>query len=140
MSACSSRVWLFVRFLCPWDFTGKNTWVGCHFLLQEVFQTQGSNLNLLYSRRILYHWATWEAPSKKIILIKSIFRIWMSCEGYFYCLFPEKNNQLTLQGSDTQPFKTFGKIKRALLPPNHPKLLKRAAELWSNYTAVIHAK
>ena len=22
------------RFLCPWDFPGKNTGVGCHFLLQ----------------------------------------------------------------------------------------------------------
>ena len=22
------------RFLCPWDFLGKNTGVGCHFLLQ----------------------------------------------------------------------------------------------------------
>ena len=21
------------RFLCPWDFPGKNTAVGCHFLL-----------------------------------------------------------------------------------------------------------
>ena len=31
------------RFLCSWDFTGKNTGVGCHFLLQEIFLTQGSN-------------------------------------------------------------------------------------------------
>ena len=22
--------------LCPWDFPGKNTGVGCHFLLQEI--------------------------------------------------------------------------------------------------------
>ena len=22
--------------LCPWDFPGKNTGVGCHFLLQEM--------------------------------------------------------------------------------------------------------
>ena len=25
------------RFLCPWDFAGKNTGVGCHFLLQGIF-------------------------------------------------------------------------------------------------------
>ena len=31
-------------FLCPWKFPGKNTGVGCHFLLQEIFLTQGSNL------------------------------------------------------------------------------------------------
>ena len=26
-----------------WDFPGKNTGVGCHFLLQGIFPTQGSN-------------------------------------------------------------------------------------------------
>ena len=31
------------RFLCPWDSSGKNTGVGCHFLLQEIFPTQGLN-------------------------------------------------------------------------------------------------
>ena len=31
------------RLLCPWDFPGKNTGVGCHFLLQGIFPTQGSN-------------------------------------------------------------------------------------------------
>ena len=24
------------RLFCPWDFPGKNTGVGCHFLLQEI--------------------------------------------------------------------------------------------------------
>ena len=36
------------RLLCPWDFPGKNTGVGCHFLLQGVFLTQGSNSCLLH--------------------------------------------------------------------------------------------
>ena len=27
------------RFLCPWDFPGKNTGVGCHFLLPEGKRT-----------------------------------------------------------------------------------------------------
>ena len=45
-------------------FQGKNTGVGCHFLLQSIFLTQGSNphlLHILLDRRILYQWATWEA-------------------------------------------------------------------------------
>ena len=42
------------------DFPGKNTGVSCHFLLQGIFQTQGSNPHLLLSRWILNHWATWE--------------------------------------------------------------------------------
>ena len=29
-----------------WDFPGKNTGVGCHFLLQGIFSTEGSNLSL----------------------------------------------------------------------------------------------
>ena len=35
------------KLLCPWDFPGKNTGVGCHFLLQGIFPTQGLNLCLL---------------------------------------------------------------------------------------------
>ena len=46
---------------CPWDSSGKNTGVGCHFLLQGIFPPQGSNPQLLHCRRILYRWATGEA-------------------------------------------------------------------------------
>ena len=45
------------RVLCSWDFPGKNTGVGCHFLFQGIFLTQGSNprlLLLLHCRWILY--------------------------------------------------------------------------------------
>ena len=45
----------------PWDFPGKNAAVGCRFLLQGIFPTQGSNPCLLHCRWILYHWATREA-------------------------------------------------------------------------------
>ena len=34
------------RFLCPWNFPGKNTGVSCHFLLQGIFPTQRSNPRL----------------------------------------------------------------------------------------------
>ena len=55
-----SRVWLFVT---PWpvhdssvhgDSPDKNTGVGCHALLQKIFQIQGSNSGLLHCRQILY--------------------------------------------------------------------------------------
>ena len=50
------------RLLCLLDSPGKNTGVGCHFLLlQGVFWTQGSNLCLLHWQVILYHSVTWEA-------------------------------------------------------------------------------
>ena len=35
------------------DSPGKNTGVGCHALLQGIFQTQGSNLDLPHYRQIL---------------------------------------------------------------------------------------
>ena len=31
------------RLFSPWDSPGKNTGVGCHFLLQGIFLNQGSN-------------------------------------------------------------------------------------------------
>ena len=43
-----------LRLLRPWDFPGKSTGVGCHFLLQGIFPTQGSNLGLLHCRQTLY--------------------------------------------------------------------------------------
>ena len=42
------------RLLCPWDSPGKNTGVGCHFLLQGIFPTQELNPGLLHCRQILY--------------------------------------------------------------------------------------
>ena len=55
-----SRVWLFAthglqpaRLLCPRDFPGDNTGIGCHFLLQGIFPTQWSNPSLLHCRQML---------------------------------------------------------------------------------------
>ena len=44
--------WHEPRLLCPWDSPGKITEVGCHFLLQRIFLTQGLNLSLL----CVLHW------------------------------------------------------------------------------------
>ena len=46
------------RLLCPCDFPGKNTRVGCHFLLQGIFLTQRWNQHLLH----LLHWQTDSLP------------------------------------------------------------------------------
>ena len=47
--------WTVAPFLCPWGYPSKNTGVGCCFLLQGIFPTQGSNSGLLHCRQILYH-------------------------------------------------------------------------------------
>ena len=61
------------RLLCPWDFPGKNTQVSCHFLLQGIFPTQGSNPHLL-------HWQVDSLPlrhpgSCKKYIVKRYFEI-----------------------------------------------------------------
>ena len=48
------RLWP-ARLLCPWHSPAKNTGMGCHFLLQGIFLTQGLNLCLLHCRR---HWGS----------------------------------------------------------------------------------
>ena len=40
------------RLLCPWNFPGKTTGVGCHFPSQEIFLTQRLNPSLWH----LLHW------------------------------------------------------------------------------------
>ena len=57
----------------PWDFLGKNTGVGCHFLLQRIFQTQELNLCLLHCRQIVYHEVTHPESQDLVLPVK-----WMS--------------------------------------------------------------
>ena len=60
------------RILCPWDSPGKNTWVGCHALIQIIFLAWESNPHLLG----LLHWqihylcTIWEAQLSLQTFIK----------------------------------------------------------------------
>ena len=42
------------RLFCPWDFPGRNTGVGWHFLLQQILLIQRSNSGLPHCRQTLY--------------------------------------------------------------------------------------
>ena len=61
------------RLLCSWDFPGKNTGVGCHFLLQGLFQTQGSSPCLL-------HWH-WQAVSCVFFFFLCSLLLHLICEA-----------------------------------------------------------
>ena len=52
------------RLLCPWDFSGKNTLVGCHLLLQRSSWPRDWSYSQVScsGRWVLYYWATREAP------------------------------------------------------------------------------
>ena len=75
----------FTRLLCPWDSPGKNTGVGWHALLQGIFLTQGSNLDLLHNKWIIYHWATREAHTSagRQAKLTSLLQRW--CRDYNWC-------------------------------------------------------
>ena len=52
--------------LHAWDFPGKNTGVGCHFLLQRIFLTQGWNLGLPHCKMLyrLSHQRSTNSPGE----------------------------------------------------------------------------
>ena len=77
------------RLLCPWDFPGNNTWVGCHLLLQGIFPTQDLNPLLLrwqadslplshlgtnqflknndFRNSVLFHERDWQGHSSRLL-------------------------------------------------------------------------
>ena len=78
------------RLFCPWDFQGKNTGVGCHFLLQGTFPTQGSNLHLLH----------WQADSLSLSYQESpIFSVVMTFFVYDHVFVLSPYFQLISLGS-----------------------------------------
>ena len=82
-----SHVWPFViprtcqklaRLLCPWDFLGKNTGVGCHLFLQGDLPDPWIKPMSHFScsdRWVLYHWAT-----KDILPVKHYARCVCECD------------------------------------------------------------
>ena len=66
------------RLLCPQDFPGKNTGVGCHFLVQEIFLTQRLKPGLL-------HLLFWQKDF--LLLVSSGKSIFWIVVVYQMCLF-----------------------------------------------------
>ena len=77
------------RLLCPYSL-GKDIGVGCHALLQGIFQTQGSNLNLL----------CWQADSLPLCCLEqeklTRYFQWLSkCSRKFLFSIPSFESQQT---------------------------------------------
>ena len=95
----------------PWDFPGKSTGVGCHFLLQGIFPTQGLKPGLSHCKQILYHLSHQGSPILLLLLYiainkpcicsqkwgwQSIYRAlneslkgdtnWQSCNCVYHCI------------------------------------------------------
>ena len=70
------------RILCPWDYPEKNTGVGCHFLLQGIFPTQGLNLDLPHCRRTLHS----KPPGEWGLILNANSPLLPSCWGFSFAL------------------------------------------------------
>ena len=57
------------KLLCSWNSPGKNTGVGCHFILQGIFPTEGLNPCLLG----LLHWQADSLPLCHLVSHSSKF-------------------------------------------------------------------
>ena len=75
------------RFLCLWDFSGKNTRMGCHCLLRGSWPRYGSCVSCVASR-FFTHWAIREAL---LGTLEDSKRNWMLLYPYkiytIYCFF-----------------------------------------------------
>ena len=90
----------------PWDFSSKNTGMGFHFLLQEIFPTQGLNsrllclLRLLHCRWFLYPLKHWGNPhtlpqknrkKQRVLISKWIFNIINATNILFFVFYTSVN-------------------------------------------------
>ena len=103
------------RLLCPWDSPGKNAGVGCHFLLQGIFLTQGLNPSLLHWQAdslllshqgyplVIYHDLKnlSVSPSNKINLYYAAWQFYNILNIYFFHDW-KSNICLIFKVSDTQ--------------------------------------
>ena len=58
------------------DFPGKSNGVGCHFLLQRIFLTQGSNPGLLHCRQMFYLLSHKRSPSVSLRRTQRLIQGW----------------------------------------------------------------
>ena len=97
---CPPLLWshglLPARLLCTWDFPGKNTEVGCYFLLQGSSLPRDWTWVCCIGKWILYHWAIREALKFLRVSINSInlSKTWRfeNCHSHFS--FPLESNAI----------------------------------------------
>ena len=143
------------RLLCPWSSPGKNTGVGCHFFLQGIFPTQGSNSLFVHiGRKSLYCWATWEAPNNPSS-VQSLSRVqlfatpWIAAhQASLSVTNPQSSLRLTSIES-VMPSSHLILCRPLLLPPippsitvfsNESTLLMRWPKYWSFSFRIIPSK
>ena len=75
--------------------------MGCHFLLQGIFPTQGSNPGLLHCKQTLYRLTTREAPKLSIKTLPKLINAFRMFAGYKVNI--QKPNSLLAQSVKNLP-------------------------------------
>ena len=80
------------RLFCLWDSPGKNSRMGCHFILQGIFPNQGLNLRLLH----LLHWQADSLPLNQPGKLKCLV-FWETAKPFsellYYFVFPSRKDE-----------------------------------------------
>ena len=110
--ACSLPQTVAYRLLHPWDFPGKSTGVGWHFLLQGIFSTQGSNPGLPHCRQMLHPLSHQGSPSilkrvgQKLDIFSFISNLFVQSLKKGDCLYCNDDPALTRSPKDVK-FQSF---------------------------------
>ena len=107
------------RLLCPRNSPGMNTGVGCHSLLQEIFLTQGWNLDLWHCREILYHFSHQGSLTQLLFALLTPSATERVCEVASVRLFATLGT-VSRQASLSMGFSRQGSLP--LPPPGKPQL------------------
>ena len=94
------------RLLRPWKFPGKSTGVGCHFLLQGIFPTQGLNPGLLNCRQTLYRLSHQGSPGCLVGSLNLWIPVCQCWEVFLFLLFsdfPSFPSPVSLYHCDSSP-------------------------------------
>ena len=89
------------RLLHPWNFPGKSTGMGCHFLLQGIFPTQGMNLVLPHCRQMLLppeKAEHWRIDAYKLWCWRRLSRVTWTARRSNHSILKEINPQQSLEG------------------------------------------
>ena len=119
------------RLLCPCNFPGKNTGVGCHFLLKGIFLTQGLNPDLLHWQVNSLTLSHREAPnSGALAQIKTVTQIWS-----LYNIHSRKKKPVLIKNVLDEAVKITDFIKNLLL--NIYLLNTRCGKMANIYKALL---
>ena len=108
------------RLLCLWNFPGKSTAMGCHFLLQGIFPTQELNPGLPHCWQMPYHHLRHQGSFKTLLFQNSV-SFAAKLRGMYkdfaiYSLPLHMHNLLCYQHFPYNTFCGFGKMYNIVYP------------------------